>query len=268
MNYKTILVHVEPTQGSLARLQAVAAFAKEIGAEIIGLGGRRPLSEAEPLAAAFGGGLAVQASEAIEAAELAEAEAAFRRLAPGGEWRRSAEAPLSSLCEMAASADLIVTGLERTSPDFAPSTAEAVLRAGVPVLALPEQHPRISTDRILVAWKNTREARRAVTDALPLLRRAAHVSIVSVSTPQEAPARAKSIDDILQRLARHGLSASRHALPTRRDPAEEILDFAVADKVGLIVAGAFGHTRAGEWLLGGMTQSLLEQSMLPIFFSH
>jgi nucleotide-binding universal stress UspA family protein len=268
MSYKTLLLHVEPTDASRARLRVVADFAKDIGAEVIGLGGRRPLIEAEPLVATFGADVAVRTATEFEAAELAESESAFHRLVPGGDWRTSAGVPVESFCEVAAGVDLVITGLERSSPDFAPATAATIMRAGIPVLALPVQQARISTDRIVIAWKNTREARRAVSDALPLLRRAQNVCVVSISAPSDAAASASSVDDVLQRLARHGVRASHEALSTRHDPARELLRFAVSRKDDLIVTGGFGHSRAGEWLLGGMTQSLLEQSTLPILFSH
>jgi len=268
MSYKTLLLHVEPTEASRIRLQAVADFAKDIGADVIGLGGRRPLIEAEPLVATFGAGVAVQVSSEMEAADLAECEAAFRRLAPGGAWLASTAAPLDSLCEVAAGADLVVTGLERNPADFAPQTASVIMRAGVPVLALPASRTRISTDRIVVAWKNTREARRAVSDALPLLRRAQHVCVVSVQAPSDQAPSAVSTEQLLRRLMQHGVRASHETLSTRRDPAQELLRFALANDYDLIVAGGFGRSRAGEWLLGGMTQSLLEQASLPVLFSH
>lgn len=267
MSYKSLLIHVEATPASDARLRAAVAFATQLDAEIVGLGGREPLIMVEPLVADFGGGYAVEACAEADAQLLADAEARFRKLAPAGLWRPAARLPSDALCEHAAGADLIITGLDRTPRDFAPDPAETVLRAGLPVIVLPAHHPQIGFERIVIAWKDTREARRAVSDALPLLRRAAKVTVVSVSTHDE-PARPPSIDKLLDRLSGHGVQAAVEPISARHDPGAKLISAAIARNAELIVAGAFGHSRAGEWLLGGMTQSLLERSTLPVLFSH
>lgn len=268
MSYRTILVHVEPSPASEAHLQAAAEFSARLGAELIGLGGREPLIMAEPLAADFGGGFAVEACAEADASLLADAEARFRKLAPGGVWRPAASYPTDALCDNAAGADLIITGLERAPRDFAPDPADTVLRAGLPVIALPAHHRQIGFERIVVAWKDTREARRAVSDALPLLRRAREVIVASVSGQSGTAATSASINNLLHRLARHEVKAAAEPVSTRHDPADKLLSVAVSHKADLMVAGAFGHSKAGEWLLGGMTQTLLEQSSLPVLFSH
>lgn len=267
MSFKSILIHVEPSSASKARLSAVVAFAAKLDAELVGLGGRAPLTEAVPLAADLGGGYGMEASAEADAALLADAEAQFRKLAPAGVWRSTASVPIDALCEHAAGADLIVTGLELTSRNFAPDPAQTVLRAGLPVIAVPEQHPQIAFERIVIAWKDTREARRAVGDALPLLRRAREVTVLSVTEHKE-PASPSSMDNLVGRLARHGVAAAVKRVSSKHDPGAKLIDFALSRSADLIVAGAFGHSRAGEWLLGGMTQSLLARSTLPVLFSH
>jgi nucleotide-binding universal stress UspA family protein len=268
MGYKTILIHVEPTSASEARLQAAVEFAGKLDAQLIGLGGRAPMIQVAPLAMAEGGAFAVETWAEGEARSLAEVEAAFRMVAPGAIWRAAPDYPTHALCENAAGADLIITGLERAAADFAPVAADTVLRAGLPVIALPAGHPQIGFERIVVAWKDTREARRAVSDALPLLRRASEVAVVSVSTHSGAAATPASIDNLMDRFARHGVNALAEAVSTGRDPGEKLISFANSRRADLIVAGAFGHSKTGEWLLGGMTQTLLECSTLPVLFSH
>ncbi|MCI3130903.1 universal stress protein [Phenylobacterium aquaticum] len=268
MSYKTILVHLEPTPASEARLQAAVEFAGKLDAELIGLGGRASMIQAAPLAMAEGGSYAVEAWAEDEARSLAEVEATFRRLGGGATWRAVPDYPTDAMCDNAAGVDLIITGLERAAADFAPDAADTVLRAGLPVIALPAGHPQIGFERIVVAWKDTREARRAVSDALPLLRRAGEVAIVSVSTHSGAAATPASIDNLISRLARHGVNAVVEPVSTRRDPADKLISFATSRRADLIVSGAFGHSKAGEWLLGGMTQTLLECSPLPVLFSH
>jgi nucleotide-binding universal stress UspA family protein len=268
MSYKTILVHVEPTPASDARLRAAVEFAGKQDAELIGLGGRARMIQAAPLAMLEGGSFAVETWAKGEADELAEAEASFRKVAPDAIWRAAPDYPTHALCDNAAGADLLIMGLERLAADFAPDTADTVLRAGLPVIALPTGYPQIGFERIVVAWKDTREARRAVSDALPLLRRASEVTVVSISTHSSPAATPASIDNLLHRLGRHGVKAVAEPVSTRRDTGDELVSFATSRRADLIVAGAFGHGKAGEWLLGGMTQTLLECSPAPVLFSH
>lgn len=268
MSYKTILMHVEPTPGSEARLQAAAELSDKLGAQLIGLGGRASMIRVAPLAVAEGGSYAVQTWAEDEAHALAEVEATFHRVAPGAIWRRAPDYPTDALCDNAAGADLIITGLERAGTDFAPNAADTVLRSGLPVLALPAGHLQIGVERLVIAWKDTREARRAVSDALPLLRRASEVAVVSVSTGSGVAATPASIENLINRLARHGVNAVVEPVSTRHDAGEKLINFATSRRADLIVAGAFGHSRAGEWLFGGMTQTLLECSTLPVLFSH
>ena len=266
MDSKTLLIHVQPSPASEACLEAAVELAAKLGAELVGLGGREPLIRVEPLAADYGGGYAVEAAAEADRRLLTDAEASFRNLAPGSLWRAVARYPTDALCENAAGADLVIIGLGRAARDFAPDPAQTVLRAGLPVIAMPAGQRRLGCERIIIAWKDTREARRAVSDALPLLRRAREVSIVSVATRSEKAVAPAEI--LVTRLARHGVKAALESVSTRHDPADRLIKVALSQGADLMVAGAFGHSRAGEWLLGGMTQSLLEQSALPVLFSH
>jgi nucleotide-binding universal stress UspA family protein len=268
MSYRTLLVHMEPTTTSETRLQAAVEFAAKLGAGIIGLAGSASMIQVAPLAVAEGGGYPLEAWAEGETRSLDEVEATFRKLAPGAVWRAAPGYPTDALCENAAGADLIITGLGRAGADFAPDAADTVLRAGLPIIALPAGHPQIGYERIVVAWKDTREARRAVSDALPLLRRASEVAVVSVSSHSGAAATPASITNLMDRLGRHGVNAVYEPVTTRRDAADKLISFATSRQADLIVAGAFGHSKAGEWLLGGMTQTLLECSPLPVLFSH
>lgn len=268
MSYKTILIHVQPSPASEARLQAAVKLAEKLQAELVGVGGREPLIAVEPLAADFGGAYGVEACAEADARLLAEAEASFHKLAPGAIWRPAARVPTDALCDNAAGADLVIVGLEHVPRDFAPNPAETVLRAGLPVIALPVQHSAIAYERILIAWKDTREARRAVSDALPLLQAANEVTVVSISTRSETAATRASVDNLMNRLARHGVMARAEFVSTRGDPGDGLVHFVASRGADLIVAGAFGRSRAGEWLLGGVTQTLLEQSSSAVLFSH
>jgi nucleotide-binding universal stress UspA family protein len=152
------------------------------------------------------------------------------------------------------------------------SMLESVLfHSGRPVLLVPEQWRADSAgERILIAWKPTREAVRAVHDALPLLRAAGSVSIVTVDavpSPRgygEAPG-----CDLAAHLARHSVEVEvRHVDGLGRGEARALQDEAHAIGADLMVLGAYGHSRMEQMIFGGVTRELLNQAELPLFISH
>ena len=148
-----------------------------------------------------------------------------------------------------------------------PDLSNLLMQAGRPVLAVPAEAESFSAERILIAWKDTREARRAVSDALPLLRRAAHVQILTVEEGDNSQERA-SVSDVAQWLARHQVTAE---VVTRSGDGDisRSLEFGIAAfRPDLVVAGAFGHSRFREWILGGVTRGLLANPTISILFSH
>src|SRR6516165_8739422 len=123
--------------------------------------------------------------------------------------------------------------------------------------------------RIVVAWKDSREARRAVRDALPFLKRAKEATIVTACEHGTETQAIKHIEDVENYLARHKVIVGEKAfLHTEQSIATELLRFAKEEKADLIVAGGYGHSRLGEWALGGVTRELLSKSALCCLFSH
>ncbi len=150
-----------------------------------------------------------------------------------------------------------------------PDVANLVMQAGRPVLVVPSDAATFSADRVLVAWKDTREARRAVSDALPLLTKAKEVHVVAIPEPEgNDAATLAGADDVVNWLARHGVQAAAIARPDFGGVGKSIER--VADEIGadIIVAGAFGHSRFMEWLLGGVTRHLLRSAKACVLFSH
>jgi nucleotide-binding universal stress UspA family protein len=141
--------------------------------------------------------------------------------------------------------------------------ADLIMSAGVPVLAVPAG-AQLDMKRIVIAWKNTREARRAVWDALPLLKRAEDVRVLRFASGP-----APEMANVVERLRLHKVPVEaevRHS--TESSVAQDLLAAAEAMQAGLIVAGAYGHSRLREWALGGVTQGLLRHSQTPVLFSH
>jgi nucleotide-binding universal stress UspA family protein len=134
---------------------------------------------------------------------------------------------------------------------------------------VPEGSKSLRANSILVAWKNTREARRAVIDALPLLQRADEVIVQAVCDHDDLETLAFQANDVVAALKRHGVPARANV--ARAEPEavthelERIADLNDAD---LIVAGAYGHSRLTEWAFGGVTDDLLHHPRRFVLMSH
>ena len=144
-----------------------------------------------------------------------------------------------------------------------------VLAAGRPVLILPSagRFPNIGA-RILVAWDASREATRAVTDAIPMLRLANTVHVMTVN-PKHGEHGHVAGADIGFYLARHGVRVEiKTDHGAEIDVGNELLSRAADLDVDLIVMGGYGHSRLKEWVLGGATRTILESMTAPILMSH
>lgn len=149
--------------------------------------------------------------------------------------------------------------------------AGLLFESGRPVLVLPPQHPcQWPAAHAVVAWRPTREATRALHDAMPLLAQATSVDVLMVEPEPRSGGHGELPGaDIGTHLARHGLQVNVVQRERGRDSvATALLRHAAETGAGLLVAGGFGHSRLREWMLGGTTQELLEALHLPVLFSH
>ncbi len=189
----------------------------------------------------------------------------------GVEWRSSTRFPSEVLAREARAADLLVLGRGTLPGDvyhtFDP--AAVILASGRPVLVVPAGLRRLEASRVLIAWKDSREARRALFDALPLLRQAKAVLIASVGPPDlEVPAR-DQVADVARYLEHHRIAVGQQIALTAHEPEGNVLvRVAVEQGADLIVAGAYGRSRLSEWIFGGVTRQLLLKSELPCLFSN
>jgi nucleotide-binding universal stress UspA family protein len=274
MALKDLMVHVGGSPASASTVEVAARLAAWHDAHLTGVHVRsfRPLSGwMDPEAARL-----VYEAEARRMDDEADrARQLFDRTARGAgltlvEWRAvDAGLVIEALRLHARYADLTVVGQGRdVEPDLRSLPEDLVLAAGRPVLVVPRygDFPTIG-ERVLVAWNGAPEAARAVNDALPLLRRAQTVTVLSID-PEDAERRIPSADITLH-LVRHGVKAV--AAQTRgADLAvgDVLLSYAADLGADLIVAGAYGHTRLRELVLGGMTRHLLKTMTVPVFMSH
>lgn len=274
MRYACLMVHLEIGRPNASVLQVAATLAARHQAAVVGMAVGRQLAPVYPDGYADGD-LFAQDLEDIER-HIGVAAAEFRNaLQAAGtvlEWRASVQmgAQAARVVHELRSADLLIT--RASSPDLLGTTrmadcADLVVRAGRPVLVVPDAliDPRL--DRIVVGWKDTREARRAVADALPLLRQAAHVTVVELARPDALHAAQRRVADVCAWLVRHGITAEAVAQPAGED--DNLLNaFAEQRGADLIVAGAYGHSRLGEWIFGGATRDLMQRSSRCVLFSH
>jgi len=277
MTYATVMVSVAPDQPNEARLEVACQLAERFEAAIIGIAAAQilpPLYFADGAAAQI---LIDQGEQSIKR-RLAELEeqfrAAIKERARAVEWRNAVDFPARYILQEARCADIVVSGGH--SPAFSDSyslatSKDLVMEIGRPLLTVPDSVNWLDLRSVLVAWKDTREARRAVADALPMLQKADEVTVVEI--PDDANSRFAAVSrvrDVVTWLSRHGVSASERVAEMRdqRDPAGQLDHLAVAAGAGLVVAGAYGHSRFREMILGGVTQSLITQSARCVLLSH
>lgn len=145
----------------------------------------------------------------------------------------------------------------------------ALFNAGAPVILVPETFRAAGApEKILVAWSPEREAARAVHDALPLLKAAGEVRVVTVATGDPASEEDPGAD-IGRHLARHDVKVEVKQIPAgSRSTAELIQDEARYLGADMIVMGGYGHSRLAQWVMGGMTRDMLATLPVPVLFSH
>jgi len=144
-----------------------------------------------------------------------------------------------------------------------------LLNAGRPVLIVPNGIASNSGQRVLVAWKDTREARHAVQSALPYLSAAKHITLVEVAENVLERVARERLDDVEKYLGRHGIKVSAKSVLTPKGSiSDQLTSVAKREGADLIVAGAYGHSRLGEWVFGGVTRGLLQNSDVCCLLSN
>jgi nucleotide-binding universal stress UspA family protein len=279
--YRTIMLHLDLNSENRAVLAIGGAIARRHGADVIGIAAAQPMP---PVAdAGYYGGVAVAAEmlqlDQTQAAQaLAACEKQFRDAIGAGkggiEWRAAfTPAPLPAwMARQARAADLIVTGPTRPFSLFETQTrvniGSLAMAAGRPVLVVPPNAEALSLRHVLVAWKDTREARRALTDALPLLLEAEKVVVLAVSEGEALAAAQAGVEDVARWLSRHGVRAVPEALAADTDEDIVLAEEIAGRAPDLVVAGAYGHSRLNEWAFGGITRDLLLRSGTCVLLSH
>ena len=265
MSYRSVIVSVIPGRDNTSALAAAMSVAKSFGATLRGRAACRPIHSV-CRDYAIPAGLFEEDRKQIQM-HLRESEDAYRKAVAGYsgpiDWKGEScmKSLAEHLAEEAAAADLIVASMEKTEgrdETRQPDLCDLVMQAGRPVLLVPTARPSTDFNSILVAWKSSREARRAVADALPLLKRADHVSIVEIASGDDHSSAHASIARVAEWLTDHGIKARTKVVASNQANASQLSEIAKHSGADLIVAGAYGYNRQGRWVLGGITSELLE----------
>ena len=271
---RTLLVHVQPEDAAGPRLNVAADLARRLGATLHGVGAEVIPAEATTDPYGFLGGAWVAEVQHVIQQNLKNAETLFGKAAKGvaAQWTAVEELPALAMARLSRGADLIVAG--GSALDYRDGyrwcdPGRLMLLSGRPVLVAPPHGGRLDLGGVVVAWKDTREARRALADALPFLKCADQVVVMEVCGQDELADAEVHTAAVVKALARHGVKARAKALaaPPERVAVELNIEAQAID-ADLIVCGGYGHSRLGEWVFGGVTYDLLHRPERFVLFSH
>ena len=276
MTFKTLMVQMKMGHANGDLLAVAVRLAKWCDARVIGIAACQPTPLVTSDGYALGTFVEEDLKEITRELNVAEAEfsAAFSGSTTATEWRSETvyEAVPDYVARQCRSADLIVTsGLPQDPHDTArpESPGNLVMQAGRPVLIVPRTLNALDLKRVAIAWKDTREARRAIADALPLLVLAEDVTILELAHADERARVVDGLADICSWLATHGVKANPKFLPLEKGSDSEQLN-ASFEAIGasVVIAGAYGHSRPREWALGGVTRDLSLRATYCTLLSH
>ena len=256
-------------------LSVVADLAERFSATVIGVCANQLLMHPSILAVGPGEPRSHELDKFRERMAIVEAE--FRSalsMVNNLLWRTEITAgpPSHYLANQARPADLLVAASESDSRNVSGSSefevSDLIMRCGRPILLTPPGTTGLKLKRTLVCWKDSREARRAVADALQFLKASQAVDVVELASEREIEPAQGRLADIGDWLHRHGVEANCFATPLTGVESVHLAAIAEDLKADLVVAGAFGHGRLREWAFGGVTQDLLTRGGRCALVSH
>jgi nucleotide-binding universal stress UspA family protein len=278
MGLKDIVVYVDSTEAAKARVGFAVALAKEHAAQLVGIAfsptallplygadvGFADMSEVMASVKTQG----ANALQAFEARAKAEGVSAEAELMQG----MSEEFP-HDFARAARHADLAILGQPRDGDPLIGQYAlveRCLFASGRPVIIVPALTGKPSlTGTIVAAWDGSAEAARAINDALTFLKPASRVVLVVGVVGGEDDEQAPQTDDMMAHLKRHGVTAETMRVKAgEADVGRLLLSTAKDLGADLMVMGAFHHSRWREFILGGVTLTVLEQATIPLFMAH
>ena len=279
MSLKTILISLNDLPRAEALIEAAGKLALEHDAHLVGLF-VVPAMRVYPVVTLQVPPEFFEAQRKVFEKQAEEARALFEghceRNMLSHEWRlEHSPSPLiaDSVIRHALQADLVIASQPESgeNPDIESDFAERIImETGRPVLFLPRvgEYDTIGRE-VVCAWNATREATRAIHDALPILRKARQVHLAWVDPQKDEEAEDLPGADMAAALARHGVNAAAEELVSGGIEVGEVLLNHIAETgADLLVMGAWGHSRLREYVFGGATQHLLEHMTAPVLFSR
>jgi nucleotide-binding universal stress UspA family protein len=275
MSYQTLMVHLQLGHSNTAVLQAAKQIATRCDAAVIGVVvGQQTLM-------IYGHSFSLDDFFDREQAMLEEKiaaeevlfRAAFKDHVKAVGWLSivTMEPAVDYVVAHASSADLIITGASFSDFYEGPNYANAggiVMQSGRPVLAVPVNAQAFKFDNMLIGWKESREARRAIADAIPLLKLATQVTVFEIVAKDHQEGAAKRLNDVVVWLISHGIAAKALVSISTDTDATQFLSIAKKHHADIVISGAYGHSRFREWVLGGVTNELLQGAHFCSFLSH
>ncbi|MDB5958840.1 MAG: hypothetical protein JWP59_134 [Massilia sp.] len=276
--FKTILVHVDLSSHAPARMRYAASLAHAHGSHLVGaamLGVSRtmfPNGDAAP-PATLGASCFDPLSDNAKRA-LARFEAIATTMQVPHDTRLVYDQAADGLALLARFADLAVVSQDdsaESTPDTAVRLPEyVILNSARPVLVVPRADPLpLVAPKVLVAWDGSKEASCALSASIPMLRRASEVIVATLAAPDadEAGSMAEQ-PDLVNFLARHGVTAQIMLRVQQHDAGHELLSMARELRCEVLVMGCFGHTRFRELCLGGASRTVLAEANIPVLLAH
>lgn len=278
MSYETLMVQLELGRSNAAPLAVTRALARRMGSVVTGIAAAQPIQALVMAEGFYPGDLVREDSDGIDQ-EAHKAHEEFLQAmddhAVGLDWKMTVTRhPLSDhIASQTGTADLLVVGVDHAGGGSSSSgrrvdVDDMIMQTGRPVMVVPPKVREFHFRCALIAWKECREARRALVDALPLLKQMSMVVISEVASADQQGAVQADLSRMVAWLSRHGIFATVRLILAGGSDSDRLLD--LADEIGadLIVAGAYGHSRLREWVLGGVTRDLLHKSQACLLLSH
>jgi len=276
MSYKTILVHCDAGRTTAGRVAVALSLAERFDAHLVGLHVRQRFEAPMFTDATVALDALYKSYEESVKTEEAAASAAFQgALADkrrSSEWRVVDGYAEDTLTAVTRYVDLVVVGQREPepTPEASPSNLpeKLALHSERPVLVVPHIGAAQPPGRtIMVCWNGLREASRATTGALPLLKAAERVIVLTIDA--EKASQSDAGRQAGEWLRRHGVKAAvQHDNAAASDVGNVILSRAADSAADLIVMGIYGHSRMREFVLGGASRTLLASMTVPLLIAH
>jgi nucleotide-binding universal stress UspA family protein len=276
VTYSTVMVHLNIGSPNEHVLRITKEIAERFDARVIGIGACQPMQIA--YGEGYIAGDLVEPDRVEIDIETKKAESQFHKAFHGSgsklEFRSTVSfiALSDYIAGEARATDLIVTAPEQVkqwlNATRRVNISDLVMHAGRPVMIVPTVAKAFSLENVVIGWKETRETRRALIDALPLLKQAGEVTVAAISEDNMFDYTRRCLDDVVTWLKPHGVQAVATTLRSAEGDAAQLNEFVSQENADVLVAGAYGHNRLREWALGGVTSNLLLNPACCSFVSH